>query len=78
MLARSYRDIGYFDRAIGELKSHFNRLLRPAAKPARRGPQRRKKGEVSCLTSTGSPCWPRIKRGRTPFFPGLVVSRQSG
>ncbi|HEY8266312.1 MAG TPA: TetR/AcrR family transcriptional regulator, partial [Steroidobacteraceae bacterium] len=27
MLARSYRDIGYFDRAIGELKGHFNRLL---------------------------------------------------
>ena len=45
MLARSYRDIGYFDRAIGELKSHFNRLLRPAAKPARRRPQRRKKGK---------------------------------
>ena len=45
MLARSYRDIGYFDRAIGELKSHFYRLLRPAAKPARRRPQRRKKGK---------------------------------
>ena len=34
------------DRAIGELKSYFNRLLRPAAKPARRGPQRRKKGKT--------------------------------
>ncbi|HKX99336.1 MAG TPA: TetR/AcrR family transcriptional regulator [Steroidobacteraceae bacterium] len=45
MLARSYRDIGYFDRAIGELKAHFNRLLRPAAKPSRRGSQRRKKGK---------------------------------
>jgi hypothetical protein len=45
MLARSYRDIGYFDRAIGELKSHFNRLLQPAARPSRRGPQRGKKGK---------------------------------
>jgi hypothetical protein len=35
MLARSYRDIGYFDRAIGELKGHFNRLLRrPGRRPA--------------------------------------------
>ena len=59
MLARSYRDIGYFDRAIGELREYFNRLLRPAARPSRPGPQRRKQGEVSCLTSTGSPCWPR-------------------
>jgi len=46
MLARSYRDIGYFDRAIGELKGHFNRLLRPARAPARRRPQRRKKGKI--------------------------------
>jgi hypothetical protein len=45
MLARSYRDISYFDRAIGELKNHFNRLLRPAKSPARRRPQRRKKGK---------------------------------
>jgi TetR/AcrR family transcriptional repressor of nem operon len=45
MLARSYRDIGYFDRAIGELKEYFNRLLRPAAKSSRRGPPRRKKGK---------------------------------
>jgi AcrR family transcriptional regulator len=45
MLARSYRDIGYFDRAIGELKEYFSRLLRPAAGPSRRGPQRRKKGK---------------------------------
>jgi TetR/AcrR family transcriptional repressor of nem operon len=44
MLARSYRDIGYFDRAIGELKGYFNRLLRPP-KPARRGQQKRKKGK---------------------------------
>lgn len=44
MLARSYRDIGYFDRAIGELKGHFNSLLRPA-KPARRRQQKRKKGK---------------------------------
>ena len=44
MLARSYRDIGYFDRAIGELKGYFNRLLRPAV-PARRSPQKRKKGK---------------------------------
>ncbi len=44
MLARTYRDIGYFDRAIGELKTHFNRLLRPAKAPARRGSRRRKKG----------------------------------
>ena len=45
MLARSYRDIGYFDRAILQLKDHFNRLLRPARKPARRGSQRSKKGK---------------------------------
>jgi TetR/AcrR family transcriptional regulator, transcriptional repressor for nem operon len=45
MLARSYRDIGYFDRAINELKNHFNRLLRPAKSPARRRLQRRKKGK---------------------------------
>jgi AcrR family transcriptional regulator len=44
MLARSYRDIGCFDRAIGELKGYFNRLLRPAV-PARRRPQKRKKGK---------------------------------
>jgi AcrR family transcriptional regulator len=44
MLARSYRDIGYFDRAIGELKGYFNRLLQPAA-PARRRLQERKKGK---------------------------------
>jgi AcrR family transcriptional regulator len=44
MLARSYRDIAYFDRAIGELKGYFNRLLRPAV-PARRRPQKRKKGK---------------------------------
>jgi hypothetical protein len=43
MLARSYRDIGYFDRAIVQLKDHFNRLLRPARKPARRGSQRSNK-----------------------------------
>jgi AcrR family transcriptional regulator len=45
MLARSYRDIGYFDRAVGELKSCFNRLLRPA-KPARRGSRPRKRGKA--------------------------------
>jgi hypothetical protein len=45
MLARSYRDIGYFDRAIDQLKEHFNRLLRPAKAPARRRPQRRKGGK---------------------------------
>lgn len=45
MLARSYRDIGYFDRAIGELKAYFNRLLQPAKSPARGGPQRRRKGK---------------------------------
>jgi hypothetical protein len=45
MLARSYRDIGYFDRAIDQLKEHFNRLLRPASSPARRGPRQRKKGK---------------------------------
>jgi AcrR family transcriptional regulator len=45
MLARSYRDIGYFDRAIGELKAHFNRLLQPAKSPARGGPTRRRKGK---------------------------------
>jgi AcrR family transcriptional regulator len=44
MLARSYRDIGYFDRAIAELKTHFNRLLRPD-RPARRGTQKRKRGK---------------------------------
>ncbi|HUG04485.1 MAG TPA: TetR/AcrR family transcriptional regulator [Steroidobacteraceae bacterium] len=45
MLARSYRDIGYFDRAIGELKAHFNRLLRPATSRARRRPRQRKRGK---------------------------------
>ena len=45
MLARSYRDIGYFDRAVQQLRDHFNRLLRPAKNPARRGPQRSKKGK---------------------------------
>lgn len=45
MLARSYRDVGYFDRAVAELRNYFNRLLRPAKPPARRGPQRRKKGK---------------------------------
>ena len=45
MLARSYRDIGYFDRAIGELREYFNRLLQPAALPSRRRPQSRKKGK---------------------------------
>jgi len=45
MLARSYRDVGYFDRAVAELRNYFNRLLRPARPPARRGPQRRKKGK---------------------------------
>ena len=45
MLARSYRDIAYFDRAIAQLKEHFNRLLRPVKVPARRRPQQRKKGK---------------------------------
>jgi len=45
MLARSYRDIGYFDRAIDQLKQHFNRLLRPAKAPGRRRPTSRKKGK---------------------------------
>jgi len=45
MLARSYRDIGYFDRAIAQLKDHFNLLLRPAKAPRRRRPQRRNKGK---------------------------------
>jgi TetR/AcrR family transcriptional repressor of nem operon len=45
MLARSYRDIGYFDRAIGQLKTYFNRLLRPAKAPGRRGHSPRKKGK---------------------------------
>ncbi|HET8692156.1 MAG TPA: TetR/AcrR family transcriptional regulator [Steroidobacteraceae bacterium] len=44
MLARSYRDVGYFDRAIAELKRHFNRLLRPAT-PARRQNRQRKRGK---------------------------------
>ncbi len=43
MLARSYRDIGYFDRAIRQLKEHFTRLLRPAKAPARHRSQQRKK-----------------------------------
>jgi TetR/AcrR family transcriptional regulator, transcriptional repressor for nem operon len=45
MLARTYRDIGYFDRAIAELKEYFNRLLRPSKPPARRRPQRRRRGK---------------------------------
>ncbi len=46
MLARSYRDIAYFDRAIDQLKAYFNRLLRPAKSPSRRRPQQRKKGKA--------------------------------
>jgi AcrR family transcriptional regulator len=45
MLARSYRDVGYFDRAVQQLRVHFNGLLRPAKPPARRRPQRRKRGK---------------------------------
>jgi AcrR family transcriptional regulator len=45
MLARSYRDIGYFDRAIDQLKAHFNRLLRPAKSPARGRSTRSRKGK---------------------------------
>ena len=45
MLARSYRDIGYFDRAIDQLKAHSNRLLQPAKPPARGGPSRRRRGK---------------------------------
>jgi TetR/AcrR family transcriptional regulator, transcriptional repressor for nem operon len=44
MLARSYRDIAYFDRAIAQLKDHFNRLLQPAKAANRRRPQRHRKG----------------------------------
>ena len=29
MLASSYRDVAYFDRAVEQLKDYFNRLLRP-------------------------------------------------
>lgn len=47
MLARSYRDVGYFDRAVAELRNYFNRLLRPARAPARRRPRRRKKGKTN-------------------------------
>jgi len=47
MLARSYRDIGYFDRAIDQLKEHFNRLLKPAKSPARSRSQRNRKGKVN-------------------------------
>ncbi|MGQ0384311.1 MAG: TetR/AcrR family transcriptional regulator [Gammaproteobacteria bacterium] len=32
-------------RAVAELRNYFNRLLRPARSPARRRPQRRKKGK---------------------------------
>lgn len=45
MLARSYRDVAYFDRAVAELRNYFNRLLRPAQLPARRRPRRRNKGK---------------------------------
>lgn len=47
MLASSYRDVAYFDRAVQQLKEYFNHLLRPAKTPARGRPQRRKKGESS-------------------------------
>ena len=46
MLARSYRDIGYFDRAILQLKDHFNRLLQPARKPAHRGSRPTRRGNA--------------------------------
>ncbi|MFZ2508736.1 MAG: TetR/AcrR family transcriptional regulator [Steroidobacteraceae bacterium] len=45
MLARSYRDVTYFDRAVQQLKEYFNCLLQPAKAPARRRPQRRTKGK---------------------------------
>ena len=51
MAGRSYRDIGYFDRAIAQrqsIKGHFNRLLRPAGA----GPPpatTTQEGEDSCL-----------------------------
>ena len=45
MLARSYRDIAYFDRAIAQLKDHFNRLLRPSKVPGRRRSSPIKKGK---------------------------------
>jgi len=45
MLARSYRDVAYFDRAVHQLRELFNRLLRPAKSPARNRPQRRNKGK---------------------------------
>ncbi len=45
MLARSYRDVAYFDRAVSQLREFFNHLLRPAKASVRRRPQRRNKGK---------------------------------
>ena len=45
MLASSHRDVAYFDRAVQQLKDHFNRLLRPVQVAARRKPKSTTKGK---------------------------------
>ena len=45
MLARSHRDVAYFDRAVHQLREYFKHLLRPAKAPARRRPGRSNKGK---------------------------------
>lgn len=45
MLARSYRDIARFDRAVGELRKHFDRLLRPVPKRTARRKNRPRIGK---------------------------------
>ena len=45
MLARSYRDVGFFDRAVMQLREFFKHLLRQAKAPARRRPRQRNKGK---------------------------------
>ena len=45
MLARSYRDIAYFDRTVQQLREYFNLLLQPAKAPAQHKSEQRNKGK---------------------------------
>ena len=35
MLTRTHRDVAYFDRAIGQLREYFGRLVKPVRRTAR-------------------------------------------
>jgi TetR/AcrR family transcriptional repressor of nem operon len=60
MLTRTYRDAGYFDRAIAELRSHVDALVAAPAS-SRSRPARTKAGRVTKRSSKPSP-----KRRRKP------------